>query len=127
MARAFTLIDLALVGAAPFVGVLLAVSAGRWIDGWENGRREAAEARQELLQSAGLMELHHKVHAEVGEREWESRVKPDFLSAITRETAVANGDLAPSWRDVVDWTRRNPERARDLMRRAAQRRPELLY
>lgn len=127
MRHGFTMIDLAFVAVSPLAGLLLAVSTGRWMDGWENGRREAAEAKTELLRSAGLAELHHKVYAQVGERDWEARVKPDFLSAITRETARANGDLMPNWRDVVDWTRRNPERARELMLRASRQRGDLLY
>src|SRR5574342_562237 len=117
------LLDIAFVALSPFIGVLLAVSTARWEYGWENGRRQEREAKRELLAVAGLMELHHKVYAEVGERDWEGRVKPQFLSALTRETVRSTGDLAPDWRDVVRWAREHPERARELLRAAAHKPP----
>lgn len=111
-------IDLILALVALGTGPLLAFSTERWMDSAERGRVEMETAKRELLQSAGLMALHHKVYAEVGEREWESRVKPAFLSAITVETVKATGNVLPEWREIVTWVREHPARARELLEAA---------
>ncbi len=111
-------IDVILAALALGTGPLMAYSANRWTEAVERGPAEMEAAKQELLASAGLMALHHKVYAEVGEREWEGRVKPAFLSAITWETVRATGNPLPDWREIVSWVRENPARARALLEAA---------
>jgi hypothetical protein len=110
--------DIALVLAALMAGPLLAISMGMWMDGCERGRHEVRQAKVELVRSAGLFELHNKVYTRVGEAAWCQQVKPDFMSAITWETVWSIGSLTPDWRDVVEWVRAHPERARALLRGA---------
>jgi hypothetical protein len=108
-------IDIILFTLALGFGPLMAYSANRWMDAADRGRVEMETAKRELLASAGLMALHHKVYAEVGEREWEGRVKPAFLSKITLETVKATGNILPDWPEIVSWVRANPARARELL------------
>ena len=108
-------IDIILFTLALGCGPLMAYSANRWMDASDCGRVEMETAKRELLQSAGLMALHHKVYAEVGEQEWEGRVKPAFLSKITVETVKATGNVLPDWPEIVAWVRANPARARELL------------
>lgn len=108
-------IDTVLLTVALLVGVLCAVSMDRWMDGAERGRVQLAEAKRELLASAGLQELHNKVAAEVGPRAWKEHVRPEFVRRISIETARETGDFLPDWPDVVRWVRSNPKRAREIM------------
>src|ERR1043165_7745942 len=89
--------------AAPLLGLLIAWSTGQWLDGLDQGTQQLDQSRQALVQSAGLMDLHNQVYSQVGETTWETRVKPDYLSAITRETIAATGNPMPSSQNVVDW------------------------
>lgn len=112
-------ISSAMVLLSILIGILVAHSTSRWMDGIERGTTEISVAKKELLLSAGLFDLHNAVYAKVGEARWERQVKPDFLSAITRATAWDTGDPFPSWRMVVDWVRDNPEDARRMLKDAA--------
>lgn len=114
--------DLVLGLCALPMGLLVAWSMDQWMGAEERGRAEILEAKRELLASAGLAKLHHKVYTQVGERAWEADVKPAFMSAITWETARATGNPLPDWREIVTWTRANPQRARQLLEAAATRR-----
>lgn len=115
------LIDFVLVVAALLVGALWAYSVGRWIEASERGVAEMKVAKEELIRSAGLFELHNRIYSQVGERAWRERVRPEFMGAITRETVLATGDPLPDWRKVVGWVREHPERARELLRAAGER------
>lgn len=114
--------DLVLGLCALPMGLFVAVSADRWLAAAERAPLEIAEAKRELLASAGLDRLHHKVYAAVGEQAWEADVKPAFMSAITWETVRETGDPLPGWRDIVKWARAHPQRARELLEAAATRR-----
>lgn len=115
-------VDVILCILALALGPLLAVSMGRWAHGAESGRCELLAAKQELMASAGLLELHNRIYEKVGERAWRERVKPEFMSRIIWETVRESGDLAPGWQDVVGWVRAHPERARGILEAAAQTR-----
>lgn len=104
---------------ALLAGVGSAASLDRWHAGLERGSVETVGAKEELLASADLRKLHHRIYEAVGERAWEERVKPDFLMAITAATVRETGDLFPDWRDVVGWVRRHPEEARRYLEGAA--------
>lgn len=97
-------------------------SVDRWFAAADRGREELATAKRELLVSAGLDALHHKVYAKVGERAWKDEVRPAFMSAVTWETVRATGKPLPEWEDIVAWVRANPQRARQLLEAAATRR-----
>lgn len=113
-------IEIAALLSAALVGPLVAHSADLWMSSSDTGRRRATDAKRELLQAAGLAELHHRIYSSVGERDWESRVKPNFMMAITRATTADTGDLFPSLGDVVSWARRNPAEACRLLEAAAE-------
>ena len=100
---------------APSFGVLCAVSTNRWFDVVERAPEEYRNLKMDLLREAGLFDLHHKVYAQVGERDWETRVKPGFLSAITWRTARDSGNWIPSSQDIILWVREHPAEARGIM------------
>ena len=114
-------IDLIFVAVAFLIGVLIAYSIGRWIKSSDQGTAEMKLAKEELIRSAGLFDLHNRIYSEVGDQIWRERVRPEFMGAITYETVLATGNFLPDWRDVVEWVRENPERARDLLRAAGER------
>lgn len=101
--------------AAPMVGIAAARSVEKWLQAVEHGQQEVQRAKKELISSADLFELHNKVHAKVGSRDWEARVKPEFMSAITRRTVQETGNLFPSLQDIIQWVRAHPEEAREIM------------
>lgn len=112
--------DAMLILISPMVGVLVACSISGWISLTDRGRSEIREAKMELLANADLLDLHNRIHSEVGESAWENLVKPRFMASVTRETVLENGDLLPDWRDVVQWVRQHPQEARRLMEKASE-------
>lgn len=104
-----------------FLGVLAAHSTDRWISGIESGRKEFQTAKEELLGTADLFELHNTVYSEVGPLAWEERVKPDFMRALTMATVEETGMPFPDWRDVVGYARAHPEEARRMLKVARDR------
>lgn len=83
------------------------------------GTETPEELKSRLLDVAGLREVHHEVYAQVGEQDWEARVKPAFIRDITFATIRDNGTLLPDADEIIDWARTHPEAARDLLRRQA--------
>jgi hypothetical protein len=111
-------IDLLFALVAPLLGILAALSTDRWCEGMEAGAQELRKSKEDLVRSAGLLDLHYRIYSRVGERAWENEVKPDFLMAITYATANSTGNPLPESRDVVEWVRANPSRARHLLEAA---------
>jgi hypothetical protein len=118
--RSIKLVDVILCLLGLALGPILAVSMARWAEGADSGRCELLAAKQELMASAGLLELHNRIYERVGERAWRERVKPEFMSRIIWETVQESGDLAPGWKDVVGWVRAHPARAREILEAAAR-------
>jgi hypothetical protein len=118
--------DAILILVALALGVLVAISTNAWIAALDSGQAEVRMAKAELLASAGLMELHNAVYAKVGERTWEERVKPEFMSRIIWQTVAETGDPFPRWQDVVGWVRANPEKARSILEGAARKAERML-
>jgi len=108
---------------ALLIGILGAHASEQWMASADRGAQELDEAKEALLDSAGLRSLHNEIYAKVGEQAWESAVKPDFLSAITQAAARDQGTLFPEWRDVVTWVRTHPAEARRMLQEAAAPRP----
>lgn len=106
---------------AALAGPVVAHSTSLWISWFDAGKREIADTKRELLEVAGLSDLHHQIHARVGERVWESRVKPDFLMALTRAAGAGAGTVFPSQDQIVAWAKRHPAEARCLLEEAANR------
>jgi hypothetical protein len=100
-------------------GMLAAWSTDQWLDAAELGDSEYQRLKTEFLNSADLMRLHNEVYKQVGERVWEERVKPQFLSDVTWATVRSTGNLLPDARDLIEWVRANPEEARRLLTAAA--------
>src|SRR5262245_46328751 len=111
--------DLVLILAALPLGVASAWSTDQWLNAADQGEAQVQQLKKDLLQSAGLFELHNEVFAQVGERAWEDRVKPQFLSAVTTATVRDTGNLLPDGRELIDWVRTHPDEARRLLRAAA--------
>ena len=109
------LIEVVFTSSALLVGFGTAVSTDRWLDMSERAPEDVRQLKLDLLREAGLMELHNKVYSKVGERDWEQRVKPGFLSAITWRTAKESGTWFPSSQDVIKWVREHPSEARSIM------------
>ena len=112
-------INVALVIAALLIGFATAWSTEQWLQAAERGEAEVPHLKEDFLKSAGLFELHNQVYSQVGERAWEDRVKPQFLSDVTYATVRETGKLMPEARDMIDWVRAHPEEARRLLQRAA--------
>ena len=108
-------IEVVLVLVALALGPLLAMSLSRWYDAVDRGNEEIRTAKIALMKEAGLFELHNQIFTKVGPYDWENRVKPAFMSAITWATVRETGNSLPSACEVIDWVRTNPERARQLL------------
>ncbi len=76
---------------------------------------EVEQARLELINSADLARIHHEVHAAIGEENWETFAKPEFLQEITRRTRASTGSAEPTWQEVVAWVRNHPDEANRLL------------
>ncbi len=99
-------------------GLLTAAASTRGCDAHDDpgGLSLHRGAKQRLLDEADLWRVHNEVYAQVGDKEWESRVKPGFLQAITWRTIRDTGKLAPAEDDVIDWVRSHPEETRRIIR-----------
>jgi len=112
-------LNLVLILAAVPLGAGAAWSTDKWMTGADQGTEDLNQFKKELLASAGLAQLHNDVYKQVGEKAWEERVKPQFMSSVTYATIRETGLLLPEGRDVIDWVRAHPEEARRLMWAAA--------
>jgi hypothetical protein len=112
-------IDLLMTTVAIFLGMLTAYSSQCWMDGAEHGKAELRAAKEELVRSAGLLELHNQVYSKVGEHAWEAEVKPAFMSHITYATIRETGSIFPTATQVVEWVRTHPQEARRMLLKAS--------
>lgn len=113
-------IDVILCFVALPIGTLSAYSTVRWTEVFEAAPAQVRLAKKELIGVGDLFELHCAVCDKVGRHAWETRVKPNFMRAITYATIVESGDLLPDWRDIVKWARAHQNEAHRLMEEAAR-------
>ncbi len=110
--------ELMIIFAAVLFAVLLASAAQSYVEVFtpeEEG--PAVEAKRALLKEADLMKLHNTVYAQVGEERWVGEVRPQFMSELTALTIRETGNPFPKWQDVVEWTKKNPQKARGILER----------
>ena len=74
------------------------------------------ELKKRLLDEADLLKVHHEVYHQVGEKDWEARVKPAFLKDLALAAGRENGTLLPGIDEILDWVRAHPDEARALLR-----------
>lgn len=122
--RRMKLIDVILALSGVLCGVLIACSLERWMTATDQGRIEVQRAKEELIASAGLFELHNAIYSKVGPYSWETEVKPRFMSSLTYATIRETGNLLPEPDDVVKWVRAHPAEARRMLEQAASFAPK---
>lgn len=113
-------IDAILMVCAGAIGVISAYSSNRWMSAFDRASIEVRIAKEELLTSGDLRDLHHRIYKKVGEYAWETRVKPRFMSDVTYATIRESGDILPETSDVINWVRGHPEEAHRLMVAASE-------
>ncbi|MEE8143148.1 MAG: hypothetical protein V3T77_08610 [Planctomycetota bacterium] len=106
--------------AALIFGIAIQLFIRPWAEALPFGQ-ELELAKEELLNSAGLMEAHNLVYQEVGEKAWENSVKPAFLRVLVLRTVVDTWNLFPTWRDVVAWVRAHPQEANEILAQEKRR------
>lgn len=122
----------ALVWAAGFA-VLAAVALDRWDAHRELLERAVAaqpeappipkplsEFKAEAIKAAGLIEFHHTIYERVGEERWEAYVKPAFAKAVLLRVIKDTGHPIPDPEEILEWLRRHPDEAKELLERAAE-------
>lgn len=114
------LIDFFFLPSALGIGALGAYSTGRWISAADAGTMQVRQAKKELIECGDLFKLHCGICEKVGRHTWETRVKPDFMMAITYATIRETGNPFPDWPDIVKWTREHPQDAHRFMEEAAR-------
>lgn len=113
-------IDLVMVLSGVVAGILMACSANAWTNSLERGKVQAQTAKEDLIKSAGLFELHNAIYSKVGSVDWENRVKPTFMSRLTYATARETGNIIPEPAEVIDWVRAHPKESRRMLLEAAE-------
>lgn len=110
----------ALIGLGFVAGVLIAIALSRGFDAADAADGEMRTAKRDLMKCGNLFERHNRIYEKEGAQAWQSRIKPDFLSAITWRTAWDTGSLFLEPDDVVQWVKAHPEEAALLLERAAR-------
>lgn len=126
------------LAAISLVSVTVVTSFDRYVEVYERAQVDVAQAKKDLLRGPPafralptpavvpaeradretLMAAHLRVHRQVGERRWETTVKPRFLRSLILETMRDTGSLLPELRDVVEWGRTHPAKSVDLLEKS---------
>lgn len=78
------------------------------------------DAKSQLYNISDFNQFHNGVYEKVGEREWERVVKWEFMKAITVKTVMTTGNPLPSWGEINEWVKNNPEEAKGFLEAASR-------
>lgn len=79
-----------------------------------------SEFKAEAIKAADLTVFHHLIYERVGEERWEAYVKPAFAKAVLLRVIDDTGHLLPDPEEILEWLRKYPDEAKELLERAAE-------